>query len=112
MDLPSDRLVRADLLAVRRVLTPNGFTIRLNETPDGRHADYAAAISLGLMKCVVPPVVPVGADPDERITAVWEADRHREAALAGEPEPPGPFAEIPFTSFDRRTGGLGWPYDV
>ncbi len=78
MDLPPDRQVRADLLAVRRVLTPNGFTIRLAETPDGRHADAASAISLGLMKCVEPPIVSVDADPDERINRVWAAHRDRE----------------------------------
>jgi hypothetical protein len=57
LEIPPDPRVRADLLAVRRLLTPNGFVIRLPETPDGRHCDHASSISLGLSRCLVDPEV-------------------------------------------------------
>jgi hypothetical protein len=76
VELPCEPRVRADLLAVRRLLTPNGFVIRLPETPDGRHCDHASAISLGLERCLVDPEVarPRPYSPE------WRADR--EAAEA------------------------------
>ena len=55
VELPKDPIVRADLLAVRRLLTPNGFVIRLPETPDGRHCDYAPSVSMALSRCLVDP---------------------------------------------------------
>ncbi len=55
IELPSDKQVRADLLAIRQRLTPNGFTIHLPETPDGRHADYAPSVSLALAQCLADP---------------------------------------------------------
>lgn len=57
IDIPPDRQVRADLLAIRQRLTPNGFTIALPQTPDGRHADYAPTLALALAACVGEPVV-------------------------------------------------------
>jgi hypothetical protein len=57
IELPGEPKVRADLLAVRRLLTPNGFVVRLPETPDGRHCDHASSISLGLSRCLVDPTV-------------------------------------------------------
>ena len=75
IDLPPDPRLRADLLAVRRVLTPNGFTIRLLETPDGRHADLASAVSLGLMHATIPPKAPAPTlTPEARYKL--EAERH------------------------------------
>jgi hypothetical protein len=55
IELPPDRQLRADLLAVRQKLTPNGFTIHLPETPDGRHADYAPSVTLALASCLIDP---------------------------------------------------------
>jgi hypothetical protein len=43
------------LLGVRQKLTPNGFTIHLPETADGRHTDYAPSVSLAISKCLVDP---------------------------------------------------------
>jgi len=45
IEIPPDKQLRADLLAVTRHLTPNGFTIRLPTTGDGRHADYAPTVA-------------------------------------------------------------------
>ena len=38
--------LRDDLLRVRRVLTGSGVSIRLPETSDGRHCDYAPAVAM------------------------------------------------------------------
>ena len=48
-------LARADLLAIRQKLTPNGFIIHLPQTPDGRHADYAPSVTMALSKCLCDP---------------------------------------------------------
>jgi hypothetical protein len=55
VELPDDPVVRGDLLAIRQRLTANGFTIQLPETADGRHADYAPAIVLGLGYALIDP---------------------------------------------------------
>ena len=57
IDLPPDKQIRADLLAVRQKLTANGFTIQIPESPDGRHADYAPTIAIALSKAVSEPKV-------------------------------------------------------
>ena len=41
--IPPDTLLRKDLTTVKRRVTQNGVTVVLPKTPDGRHADYAAA---------------------------------------------------------------------
>lgn len=83
LELPGDPRVRADLLAVRRLLTPNGFVIRLPETPDGRHCDHASSISLALSKCLVDPeyVGPPRGTPAWHAAQIkaWEAQQEREA---------------------------------
>ena len=72
LELPPDPQVRADLLAVVKRLTPNGFTIALPRTGD-RHADYAPAITLALSRsCAAPP------EPEPDRTA--EERRARELA--------------------------------
>ena len=48
IELPPDRQVQGDLLAVRKRPTHNGVMYVLPKTGDGRHADYAAALSLAL----------------------------------------------------------------
>jgi hypothetical protein len=51
VELPPDPQIRADLLAVTKRLTPNGFVIELPRS-GGRHADYAPAISLVISKTI------------------------------------------------------------
>lgn len=58
VELPPDPVLRADLLAVRRRLTPNGFSVWWPETPDGRHADYAPATVIALSRATVDPELP------------------------------------------------------
>jgi hypothetical protein len=50
LELPHDRQLRADLLAVRRQVTKgsDAFTISMAVTSDGRHADYAPSVVLAL----------------------------------------------------------------
>lgn len=45
VELPTHRQMRADLLSVRRRATPNGISIELEQTPDGRHADFAPVVA-------------------------------------------------------------------
>jgi hypothetical protein len=85
LDLPPDPLVRADLLGIVRKLTPNGFVMRLLETPDGRHSDYSPTILKALAHAVVPP------EPDAHIKPgspeAWKAEEDRlEKAIDAELE--------------------------
>lgn len=50
VDLPRDPMVRKDLSLVKRRVTPNGISIHLPATSDGRHCDYAAAIARVLFR--------------------------------------------------------------
>jgi hypothetical protein len=50
VELPDDPAVRADLLAIRKVVTRNGIGIELPRTTDGRHCDYAPALALAVSK--------------------------------------------------------------
>jgi hypothetical protein len=54
-ELPPDPQVRADLLAVRKKITTQGVSVELPKTPDGRHCDYAAVISLASTLAVTEP---------------------------------------------------------
>lgn len=57
VEIPKHAQLRADLLAARKRLTPNGYTVTLAETPDGRHADFAPAAAGALSKASRDPVV-------------------------------------------------------
>jgi hypothetical protein len=57
VELPKHEQLRADLLAVRQRLTPNGFTVHLPQTPDGRHADFASSVTLAIANCRIDPEV-------------------------------------------------------
>jgi hypothetical protein len=46
LSLPDDRQLVNDLLGCRRVVSPTAFRVELALTPDGRHADKAAAVQL------------------------------------------------------------------
>jgi hypothetical protein len=48
-------LLREDLIRVRKRLTPTGFTIVLPTTGDGRHADYASALTLAVSQAIAAP---------------------------------------------------------
>jgi hypothetical protein len=74
IELPADKQLRADLLSVRQKLTPNGFTIQLPETADGRHADYAPSVSLALANCRVDPEPPKPKPGTPEYYAQMEAD--------------------------------------
>jgi hypothetical protein len=74
LELPPDPQVRADLLAVVKKLTPNGFTVALPRTGD-RHADYAPAITLALSRYVAAPPEP---EPDR---TAEEREALRRAAI-------------------------------
>jgi hypothetical protein len=70
VDIPPDPQLRADLLGIHQRLTPNGFSIDLASTPDGRHSDYAPSVARALSKCKVDPDVVVGElTPEERALA-------------------------------------------
>lgn len=82
VDLPSDKQLRADLLGIRQKLTPNGFTIQLQKTPDGRHCDFAPSVVLSLASALVDPVPqPAQLTLAEREAAAIKADTARAWAL-------------------------------
>lgn len=51
----SDRHVRADLLGIRRRVTASGLSIALQQTPDGRHSDYAPPVAIACEQHCAPP---------------------------------------------------------
>ena len=75
VDLPPHKQLRADLLAIRQKLTPNGFTIHLPVTSDGRHADFAPSVVLGLAHAETPPEGP-SAETPVFMSQEWEDARH------------------------------------
>ncbi|HEY1959271.1 MAG TPA: hypothetical protein VGH28_26835 [Polyangiaceae bacterium] len=48
IELPPHKVLRADLLGVKRRVTPVGFNFHLPETPDGRHGDFVPVLMLGI----------------------------------------------------------------
>ena len=87
VEIPQHPQLRADLLSIRRVLTANGMTIRLAETPDGRHADYAAAVMGSLGRFLR---VPSAADD----RPAWK--REQDAILARVQKKHGPKPDVPW----------------
>jgi hypothetical protein len=58
VELPPHADLRADLLSVHRVVTPNGRRLVLVVTPDGRHSDFAPSAGLALTQpCAAPRAV-------------------------------------------------------
>lgn len=94
VELPPVRQVRSDLLAVRKIVTRNGLTVDLVETPDGRHADFAPAVLLAFERAsVLPdPPSPIVKTEDERFVELddrrrkqvpyWQRDPGRKKRLA------------------------------
>lgn len=56
IDLHPDKVLRQDILGMRKRLTPNGFNVVASETADGRHCDYGPPLRLALAACKAPPV--------------------------------------------------------
>jgi hypothetical protein len=54
IDLPKGLVVR-DLLSVRKKVTQSGMAIEYPKTADGRHADLAAALALGVLRPMADP---------------------------------------------------------
>jgi hypothetical protein len=48
IEIPNDKLVRADLLQVKKRTTTNGIKVILPKTSDGRHCDYMPSLVLAL----------------------------------------------------------------
>jgi hypothetical protein len=67
--LPPDPAVRADLIAVRKRLTPTGVSIHLPTTGDGRHCDYAPPLARLAAKFTDEHAPPPGATHEE---PTWE----------------------------------------
>jgi hypothetical protein len=53
VELPRDRVVKSDLLAVRRRVSGNAFTISMAVDASGRHADFSPSIALALERVAV-----------------------------------------------------------
>jgi hypothetical protein len=56
IELPTDPVVRSDLLSVRKRVTQTGIAIDLPTTSDGRHCDYAAMLALGMGEYIAEPI--------------------------------------------------------
>lgn len=83
VDLPPHKQLRADLLAIKQKLTPNGFSIQLPHTPDGRHSDFAPTVSMALHGCRIDPAaLPVVLTDTEREMARLESQLTKEYAAA------------------------------
>lgn len=54
IELSPDEVLRRDLLSVRKKRTQAGWTITLPLSRDGRHADYAPALTLAVSKAGIP----------------------------------------------------------
>lgn len=54
VELPPDRQLRSDLLAIKRRTTQSGATIVLPRTSDGRHCDFAPALAAALKRASAP----------------------------------------------------------
>jgi hypothetical protein len=80
VDIPPDKQLRADLLAIRQKFTRSGFVVDLPKTPDGRHCDHVPTFLLAMFHCQADPErPPVRYDmtTQEGVAAYWAA-RERE----------------------------------
>lgn len=76
IELPRDSTLIRDLLSVRKKVTQTSISIEYPSTADGRHADYAAALSLGVLRPMMDPREPPPPPTDQDYT------RERRAALS------------------------------
>lgn len=74
IEIPPDPILAKDLKVVRRRVIQNGVAIILPKTPDGRHADYAAALAMAMSRWIDEPVddIPKPRTPEY---AQWEIKR-------------------------------------
>jgi hypothetical protein len=76
VELPPHPQLRADLLGVKRVVTASGMSIRLAQTPDGRHSDFAPPVALLLEQhCPGPRTVETVAQASESRTIAKEEEQ-------------------------------------
>lgn len=76
VEVPTDKFLRSDLLAVRRRITPTGQGIHLPNTPDGRHTDYAMPVAIAVSEhCPGPRAVP--STPEAILEAQIEREQRR-----------------------------------
>ena len=75
IDLPPTPHLRADLLHIRKRITPDGVRIQLPQTSDGRHCDFGPALMLALSKALPEPADQA---PPPRTGADDETQRIRE----------------------------------
>jgi hypothetical protein len=75
IELPPDPVLRADLLGVKRKVTQSGVTIVLPLTANGRHCDYAPAVTLALARYLDDPEPP---PPEKGTKEFWEDVVHQQ----------------------------------
>ena len=84
--------------------SPTGFTIAIPETPDGRHGDFAPAITLAFAHCKVDPESKLEPMPGQAVRTAEDHRKHWEAERAEDPceraaveacdNPPDPWEEL------------------
>lgn len=76
VELPPDPVMRGDLLAIKRRVTQTGTSIVLPVTSNGRHCDYAPALTLALSRYLEDPA---NLPPQPGTPEAWElAEREDE----------------------------------
>jgi hypothetical protein len=115
VEIPPDPILRGDLLAVRKRLTPNGFTIELPRS-GGRHADFAPAVALAVERAFIAPRTSPGhgrtwwTPPEDRAPdpdATAEGSWMRQAARGERPSFSTPTRDDPRRERGMRAlGGL------
>lgn len=102
-ELPPDPQLRADLLNVRQVLIASGFTIRLIETPDGRHSDYAPPAMGALDLCRLDPV-----DVPHKLTRAELGTKEGHAKHWDQDYADDPIERAAMEAVDRQTAEDEW----
>ena len=81
IEIPDVPVLRQDILGIRKRVTMSGLAIELPRTADGRHADFAPALSLAASKGLADGPVPVKSETAaDRMARLVEADRNKWAA--------------------------------
>lgn len=64
LEVPTDLVMRTDILNIRKRVTQTGIAIDMPKTADGRHCDYAAVLALSFGEQIDPPeAIPEDDDP-------------------------------------------------
>ncbi len=74
VEIPPDALMAKDLKVVRKRVIQNGIAIILPRTPDGRHADYAAALAMAVSRWIDEPQEAIP-EPKTPAYTEWELQR-------------------------------------